>query len=252
MAETPWKFIRSGSPECLPKVSARYLLTHWWYDGRPHKFGWQPPKDFCRNGWTKTSSFGVSGMRPFMDGIIENKVGNSLDSSLENREGDTGDWTKRGSHRDWDLETTNSFQTRELVTFPIIPSLFNLTCSTFFQPRWFPTYQVSFSFSFLTSHPTPSVEAIGRNEFAFYFSPLALNIANLTGFQPDGPLAATKELPDGEMWRCLEILAKKTTTEKPHVFCLKELRIYNGVLDVTLCPSPTVMPCNNLFKVQMM
>lgn len=147
MAERPWKFICSGSPECLPKVSSIDGMMEWkatqlWMAAPPQKIF------FFETDGLKHHPFGVSGMRPFMDGIIENKVGNSLDSSLENRERE-----RHWSH--WRLRIINLAVTETEIWKPLcilisdsriddlsyiflsFPHIFNLTSSTFFQSKVF-------------------------------------------------------------------------------------------------------------------
>lgn len=202
-------------------------------------------------------------MRPFMDGIIENKVGNSLDSSLENRERE-----RHWSH--WRLRIINLAVTETEIGKPLcilisdsriddlsyiflsFPHIFNLTSSTFFQSKVFPHLSYVYcrcSFSFLTSHiqtqttfhlvvsprdlgtaPTKrGSQAIGRNEFAFYFRSLvSKNRLKIGHSKTDGPRQLPIQLPKMVKCEdaCLEIFAKKTTTEKTRVFLLlKELRI---------------------------
>ena len=216
-----------------------------------------PPKRlfFFETDGLKHHPFGVSGMRPFMDGIIENKVGNSLDSSLENRErerdigviGDSESSTWQSQRLRFGNLYVYSSQTRELMTFPIF-SYHSLTFSTwhlqhFFNPKYFPHLSYVYcrcSFSFLTSHiqtqttfhlvvsprdlgtaPTKrGSQAIGRNEFAFYFRSLvSKNRLKIGHSKTDGPRQLPIQLPKMVKCEdaCLEILPKKQQ-QKRHVF----------------------------------
>lgn len=205
---------------------------HWWYDGmegHTNLDGSPPPQKKNTDG-LKHHPVGVSGMRPFMDGIIENKVGNSLDSSLETQN------HQPGSHRDWDLETSILISDSRIDYL----SYHSLTFSAWhvqhvFNQSNFPLIKVSFSFSFLTSHPNPNdvslgtpvtwnrtnvaFQAIGRNEFAFYFRSLGLENRFSRDSNRMVQAAINPATKNGEMWQCLEIFGKKkTTTEKTRFF----------------------------------
>ena len=214
----------------LLSVYRRWVPLMVWWNGRPHKFGWQPPPQKKNTDGLKHHPVGVSGMRPFMDGIIENKVGNSLDSSLETQN------HQPGSHRDWDLETSILISDSRIDYL----SYHSLTFSAWhvqhvFNQSNFPLIKVSFSFSFLTSHPNPNhvslgtpvtwnrtnvaFQAIGRNEFAFYFRSLGLENRFSRDSNRMVQAAINPATKNGEMWQCLEIFGKKkTTTEKTRFF----------------------------------